>query len=204
VDVVVPLELDDGTSLLVDRGWYATDNRGATRTDVPAPPAGEVSVTGWVRRDAEGDSTQVTDQSTRAVDSARIGQALDRDVLGGWVDLRSESPEPATPLLPVELPELDNGPHFFYGLQWWFFGALAIFGFFFLIYDELRGGRGPRPEPAARPTTAARPTAPAKKRRTWREMLEPDDAPDEPDPTGRPSQGAQQAAVDREHHARQE
>ena len=25
--------------------------------------------------------------------------------------------------MPVELPELDNGPHFFYGLQWWFFGA---------------------------------------------------------------------------------
>ena len=39
VDVVVPLELADGTSLLVDRGWYATDNRGATSEDVPEPPA---------------------------------------------------------------------------------------------------------------------------------------------------------------------
>ena len=26
----------------------------------------------------------------------------------------------------MELPELDNGPHFFYGLQWWFFGLLAL------------------------------------------------------------------------------
>ena len=191
VDVVVPLELADGTSLLVDRGWYATDNRGATTEDVPEPPAGEVTVTGWVRRDAEGDSTSVNDKSTRAVDSERIGEALDREVLGGWVDLRSESPEPAVPLLPVELPELDNGPHFFYGLQWWFFGALAIFGFFFLIYDELRGGRGPRPAPGERPSASA-----PKKRRTWREMLEPDDAED--------SEGAEQAAVDRQHHARQE
>ena len=191
VDVVVPLELADGTSLLVDRGWYATDNRGATTEDVPEPPAGEVTVTGWVRRDAEGDSTSVNDKSTRAVDSERIGEALDREVLGGWVDLRSESPEPAVPLLPVELPELDNGPHFFYGLQWWFFGALAIFGFFFLIYDELRGGRGPHPAPGERPSASA-----PKKRRTWREMLEPDDAED--------SEGAEQAAVDRQHHARQE
>jgi cytochrome oxidase assembly protein ShyY1 len=207
VDVVVPLELADGTSLLVDRGWYATDNRGATTADVPEPPAGEVTVTGWVRQDAEGDSTAVTDSSTRAVDSERIGEALDREVLGGWVDLRSESPAPAEPLLPVELPELDNGPHFFYGLQWWFFGALAIFGFFFLIYDELRGGRGPAPTPggsqAVRPSTAPAP----RKRRTWREMLEPDDdADDEADDDLRDSRSAraEQTPVHREHHARQE
>jgi len=143
VDVVVPLELADGTSLLVDRGWFATDNRGATSEDVPDPPPGEVTVTGWVRRDGTGDSTSVSDKSTRSVNSARIGEALDREVLGGFVDLRSESPEPAVALAPVELPEMNNGPHFFYGLQWWFFGALAIFGFFYLIFDEYRGGRGP-------------------------------------------------------------
>ncbi len=163
VDVVVPLELGDGSSLLVDRGWFATDNRGAASADVPEPPAGEVTVTGWVRRDAEGDSTAVTDQSTRAIDSERIGEALDREVLGGWVDLRSESPEPETPLEPVEPPELDDGPHFFYGLQWWFFGALAIFGFFYLIYDEWRGGRGPwgRNDRPAGSGSSERPEQPA-------------------------------------------
>ena len=41
-------------------------------------------------------------------------------------------------LAPVELPELDNGPHFFYGLQWWFFGVLALFGFGYLAWDERR------------------------------------------------------------------
>ena len=225
VDVVVPLELTDGTSLLVDRGWYATDNRGATSADVPAPPSGEVTVTGWVRQDAEGDSTQVSGKSTRAVNSDEIGDALDREVLGGWVDLRSESPEPAQALLPVELPELDNGPHFFYGLQWWFFGALAIFGFFFLIVDKMRGGRGPwagsdrqAPRPADRP--APRPAAPAKaaaprpRRKTWRERLDRgEDWDDEPPAAGsgapgpqgsQGSQRPQQAPVDREHHARQE
>ena len=213
VDVVVPLELADGTSLLVDRGWYATDNRGATSEDVPEPPAGEVTVTGWVRRDAEGDSTAVADRSTRAVDSTEIGAALDREVLGGWVDLRSESPEPATPLLPAELPELDNGPHFFYGLQWWFFGGLAVFGFFYLVYDELRGGRGHDPRPATRagdrppPRRPARadaaPKPPARKRRTWREMIEPDD---EPDRTQRraASADAEQVTDGREQPARRE
>ncbi len=64
-------------------------------------------------------------------------------MLAGFVDLRSESPEAEQPLAPAELPELDNGPHFFYGLQWWFFGVLALFGFGYLVYDEARGGRGP-------------------------------------------------------------
>ncbi len=197
VDVVVPLELGDGTSVLVDRGWYATDNRGATTEDVPAPPDGEVTVTGWVRRDAEGDSTEVSEQSTRAVDSDEIGEALDREVLGGWIDLRSESPEPAEALRPVELPELDNGPHFFYGLQWWFFGALAVFGFFFLVYDEMRGGRGP-----SRPATGPVTRPPATSRKTWRERL--DSASEDDDGSEVGSEGPEQPAVDGKHHARQE
>ena len=61
-------------------------------------------------------------------------------VYGGFVDLRSEDPAAATPLTQAELPELNNGPHFFYGLQWWFFGVLAVFGFFYLMYDEWRAG----------------------------------------------------------------
>ena len=143
VEVVVPLEMADGTSVLVDRGWFATDNRGATSADIPAPPTGEVSITGWARSDATGDSTAVSDQSTRAISSKAIGPALDRELVTGFVVLISESPEADTPLTALDPPELDDGPHFFYGLQWWFFAALAIFGFFYLMYDELRGGRGP-------------------------------------------------------------
>ena len=152
IDVVVPLVTADGTAVLVDRGWMATDNRGASPDDVPAPPPGEVTVTGWVRLDASGDSTAVSDQSTRAISSERIGEALDREVYGGFLDLRSEDPEPETALEPAELPELDSGPHFFYGLQWWFFGVLALFGFGYLAWDERRKAREPaasRRRPAA-------------------------------------------------------
>jgi cytochrome oxidase assembly protein ShyY1 len=138
VDAVVPLVTGDGTALLVDRGWVATGNTAADPADVPEPPAGEVTVTGWVRVDATGDSTEVTDRSTRAISSEAIGAALDREVYGGFLDLRSEDPEPEQPLAPAELPELNNGPHFFYGLQWWFFGVLAVFGFCYLAYDEWR------------------------------------------------------------------
>jgi cytochrome oxidase assembly protein ShyY1 len=148
MDAVVPLVTDGGTAVLVDRGWIATEDNTADPADAPAPPSGEVTVTGWVRVDATGDSTVVTDSSTRSISSEAIGAALDREVYGGFLELRSEDPEPEQPLEPVELPELDNGPHFFYGLQWWFFGVLAVFGFCYLAYDEWRkqrGGPGPAP-----------------------------------------------------------
>jgi len=153
VDVVVPLVLADGTAVLVDRGWLATDTRDAGADDVPAPPDGEVTITGWVRRDGTGDSTSVVDGSTRAISSDEIGAALDREVHDGFLDLRSEDPGPVTPLAGAELPDLDNGPHFFYGLQWWFFGVLAMFGFGYLAWDERRGPtarrRGAQPSEGA-------------------------------------------------------
>jgi cytochrome oxidase assembly protein ShyY1 len=157
VDVVVPLVTADGTALLVDRGWLETGSSGADRGDIPDPPAGEVAVTGYVRVNGSGDSTRVSELSTRAISSDEIGPAIGRAVFGGFVALRSESPAPETKLEPVELPELDNGPHFFYGLQWWFFGLLAIFGFFYLLFDEWRNGaRAERPGRPPRPKSRAR------------------------------------------------
>ncbi len=153
VDVVVPLVTADGTALLVDRGWLQTEAAGRAPTSVPAPPTGEVTVTGYVRADGTGDSTGVVDRQTRAVSSERIGEALDREVYGGFVELRTEDPPPPTALMPTELPDLDDGPHFFYGLQWWFFGLLALTGFGYLAYDEWRRSRRPSRSPAPSPAS---------------------------------------------------
>ena len=134
VDVVVPLQTDSGAVLLVDRGWLATDT--AARHRVPSP-AGTVSVTGYVRVDATGDSAKVTDRATRSISARRSARpSAVRRTAGS-----SSRSEDSGTLEPAELPDLSNGPHFFYGLQWWFFGLLAVFGFCYLAYDEWRGPR---------------------------------------------------------------
>jgi cytochrome oxidase assembly protein ShyY1 len=175
IDVVVPLVTSSGTALLVDRGWYATSNQGFTDpSQVPAPPSGRVTVTGWVRQDAGGGSAQVVDDSTRAISSSQIQPAIGIPVYGGFVDLQTESPASAAPLVPADPPDLSNGPHFFYALQWWFFGILAMFGFGYLAWEEATGRAELR-----------RAQQPAKKR---------------PAPAGAgPSEGAQDAAVDGQH-----
>ena len=172
VDVLVPLVTADGPALLVDRGWMAAENAGSADVDPPAPPTGEVTVTGWVRQDGSGDSTEVSDGSTRAISSSEVGEAIDREVYGGFVDLDTEDPAPAEALAGAELPDLGEGPHFFYGLQWWFFGLLALAGFGYLAYDEWRG-QGRRRTPRGRPQPAAvRPRRP-----TMRDRLDAWTAP---------------------------
>ncbi|MFD4328117.1 SURF1 family protein [Nocardioides sp. NPDC058538] len=150
VDIVVPLVLADGSAVLVDRGWLQTESQDEFE-DLPAPPSGEVTITGWVRADGTGDSTDVAQvdgyHATRALSSTQVAKVVDEPLLTGWLHLDSESPEPATQLRQADLPELDNGPHFFYGLQWWFFGVLAIAGFFYLMYDERRTQRQDAPAP---------------------------------------------------------
>ncbi|KRF17121.1 hypothetical protein ASG90_07285 [Nocardioides sp. Soil797] len=182
VDVVVPLVTSSGTALFVDRGWMATENSGATPDDIPAPPTGEVTVEGWVRKDATGDSTRVDDHSTRAISSDKISEALDIEAYGGFVDLISEDPAPEESLEPASKPELNNGPHFFYGLQWWFFGLLAIIGFFWMVYDEW-SGKGARRARSQRPKRSSGPKAAQ---------------------GPKPSQRSGQSAVDRKQHSAEE
>jgi len=45
-----------------------------------------------------------------------------------YVDLISVSDTAMNPDVPVELPELSDGPHMAYALQWIFFAALVIYG----------------------------------------------------------------------------
>ncbi|HET6562481.1 MAG TPA: SURF1 family protein [Marmoricola sp.] len=141
VDLVTPLVTDSGTAVLVDRGWVPTANTATVPAELPQPPPGEVDVVGWVRADATGRGVEVDQGSTRAVSSVEIGEALDYPVYAGFVDAQKESPAPTEPVRRTELPDLGEGPHLFYGIQWWFFGALAVFGFGYLAWDERRQKR---------------------------------------------------------------
>ena len=141
VDVVTPLVTNSGDAVLVDRGWMPAENSGAPRPELQTATCGLVTVTGYVRVDATGGSTQVTDLSTRTISSRAIGSVVPYPLFGGFLELARQSPRAEEPLAAVELPEINDGPHFFYGLQWWFFGLLAIGGFVYLVYDEWRQRR---------------------------------------------------------------
>jgi cytochrome oxidase assembly protein ShyY1 len=137
IDVVTPLITQSGDAVLVNRGWMETGNSGSSRPATPNASPGEVTVTGWVRRDGTGSATRVADMSTRAISSVEIEKVLPYQLFRGFLELKDETPPPTTALGAAELPDdTSEGPHFFYGLQWWFFGFLALFGFVYLAVDE--------------------------------------------------------------------
>lgn len=146
VSIVTPLVLGDGSEVLVERGWVATANSGAAEVDAPDPPPGQVRVAGWARPDQEGDAQAITPRNdqVRLISSAGFTDVLRPTLLRGYVSAEEESPEPAESLQRTEPPELSSGPHFFYGLQWWFFGALAVGGFVYFAYAEARDRRRAR------------------------------------------------------------
>ncbi|MFT4188002.1 MAG: SURF1 family protein [Aeromicrobium sp.] len=137
VDVVTPLVLSDGTALLVDRGFIDTERTNERPEAIPEPPEGEVEVSGWLRVDsgAAGDAVRVHDGQIRAVSSVGIADDLPYDLRSGYVNLQEQTP--TTDGLQAEpVPDLSQGPHFFYGLQWWFFASLAVVGYFWFARAE--------------------------------------------------------------------
>ena len=151
VDLVTPLRTDAGTAVLVDRGWLSTPTPARFPPTCPLPRPGPSTVTGWVRADATG----LLDRGRGRLHPGDLqrrpsARPLDYPLYEGFVDAETEDPAPATELVQTELPDLGEGPHFFYGLQWWFFGLLAVFGFGYLAWDERRRmRRGPAPGKAA-------------------------------------------------------
>lgn len=144
VDVVTPFVLSSGEAVLVDRGWQESENTVA-RPDVPAPPAGEVTITGWLRQNngAGGEAVRPIKGQIRAISSVGFAKSVPYDLLGGYLNLRSEDPPPATKLAAEPEPERGQGPHFFYALQWWFFALLAVVGYFWFARSEAKERRNP-------------------------------------------------------------
>lgn len=140
VEIVTPLVTDAGTAVLVNRGWMESENNTASVDEIPAPEDGQVTVTGWLRVDSGADAGAVepSDGQVRAVSSEGIETALPYDAFPGYVNVTAQELAPASPLEPEPRPDLGQGPHFFYGLQWFFFATLAVFGWFYFAWTEAR------------------------------------------------------------------
>lgn len=137
VDVVVPLRLDDGTAILVDRGWMPSENN-SVAPELPDPPSGEVDVVGWLRPDngAGGQAVRINQGQIRAIDSKGFAESVDYPLRDGYLNVRTESPAAGDLQLEPD-PDLGQGPHFFYALQWWFFGLLGVVGIGWFARDEI-------------------------------------------------------------------
>lgn len=141
-EVLVPLKLENGTVFVVDRGWVPTgEGKSGDPDSVPAAPAGEVSVVARIRQGEPklpGRSAPAGQIPSIELDevASLLGQPT---YTGAYGQMDSESPSAAGPRPVAEQrPELDEGLHLSYALQWIFFALLGFFGLGYALRQEFR------------------------------------------------------------------
>ena len=144
-EVVTPLRTASGT-VLVDRGFVLLQRGQQIPAAPPAPPAGEVTVTGHVRRDEQGRRSAVTpvNGQMRLINSTSIGATLPYPVAAGYIGLLSVDPPQEGGFQTVLLPEINDGPHFWYAVQWFMFATLGAAGVVVFIRGDLKARRAER------------------------------------------------------------
>lgn len=161
-EVVVPMRLRDGTTILVDRG-YVRPAPGMQVPGYPPVPGGEVTAQGRLRvaeRDPDdrpvvrgAGAPQIYAVDPQAVTSL-TGVALEP----GYVQLNEGQPGV---LGALPLPQLSSGPHLAYALQWIAFGVMAPLGLGYFAWRECAAGRRPKSRDRIRDPDGPRDPAPA-------------------------------------------
>jgi cytochrome oxidase assembly protein ShyY1 len=139
-NVLSALTLDDGTTVVVNRGFIPLGD------PIPPVPTTEVDIVGFVRLSEVRDRGGVTDADDggtlteiRRVDIPRLAKQLPGEVAPVFVQVTNSDPAIApTDPSPVVLPELDNGPHLSYAIQWFIFAVCVAIGWVFAVRRSLR------------------------------------------------------------------
>jgi cytochrome oxidase assembly protein ShyY1 len=149
-EIVTPLLLDDGTAVLVDRGWVPAPAGGATVSPVvPPAPTGQVTVVGQIhlsesrpapieRRDGRLD--------TRRISLPRLATEMPYPVYGAYVLLTEQTPAADAAFTRVPIQHEDSWQNGGYAVQWWLFAAMTFVAYGYYARKEalVRAGKTPK------------------------------------------------------------
>jgi cytochrome oxidase assembly protein ShyY1 len=138
-EVLTPLVLDDGSAVLVDRGGLARAPTGQRLPTVPAPPGGQVTVTGRVHLpESRPDAPLVIDGQlqVRRIAPARLAGTVPYPLAGGYLLL--DEPHDAD-LAAIPSDHENAAMNAGYVLQWWAFALLTLVGFGWAARREAAG-----------------------------------------------------------------
>ncbi len=130
-----------GQTFWVDCGWVKAGESATTQPVLPSIPTGDVSIVGRLRLDSslpQGSFFAVpASKSDGLISKADAQSGMTASLTNFYVDLLSGSQPSLTPKIPAQLPELSDGPHMAYALQWIFFAGLVTYGRFLIRRDVL-------------------------------------------------------------------
>lgn len=128
-EVLTRFITDDARSIWVDRGWVKAGKDASTAPVVTSPPTGNVSISARLRLDRslpQGAFFALPASGEGMI--SKLNAQADSSSEGFYLDLISGSEPSLTPDVAAQFPELSDGPHLAYALQWIFFAGLIIYG----------------------------------------------------------------------------
>ncbi|CAB4752361.1 unannotated protein [freshwater metagenome] len=114
----------------VDRGWIQAGSDATVSPNFQKTYENGVTINGRLRLDSslpQGKFFAVSQGPNKNLIS-QLNAQNGVQTEDFYVDLISSSDQRMNPDVPVELPELSDGPHMAYALQWIFFAGLVIYG----------------------------------------------------------------------------
>jgi cytochrome oxidase assembly protein ShyY1 len=144
--VLTPLVLDDGSAIVVNRGWVPFRDR-TDGSDTEIPTGSErVTVVGLVQESVAGPRVAEGENTTIAhVDLEWFDDRAEADLHPVYLQLVSQDPDqPGDVPVTLDAPDLSEGPHFGYAMQWFIFMTIAIVGYPIVLYKvaHSRGSEG--------------------------------------------------------------
>jgi len=139
-EVLTLFTATNGENFWVDRGWVAAGPNAATPPTVEPVASGNLEIIARIRsenlsRQLQG-SFFVTRTTSEKPESITKLQGVEANAY--YLDLLGSPDGRVKPLTEIELPELSNGPHYAYGIQWLAFALLALIGRFLLFRETKR------------------------------------------------------------------
>lgn len=148
-EVLVPLLLDDGRLMIVNRGWLPTGAEQDSPDAIPPAPEGRVDVVVRVKpSEPQIAGRGAPEGQIATIHLPELSERLDtigEVVTGAYGLLDSETPAPPERPVAAARPIADEGPHLSYTFQWYLFGLLGFVGYGWAIRNEHRGMRAAEP-----------------------------------------------------------
>lgn len=142
--VVTPLQLADGTIVMINRGWTAAANSAVDSPVVADVPTGMIEVLGRLRVVQERTKPAPTDLPAGQVDRVVPTEIVDSpDTLtNAYVEMTASEPESLTSeIRTLPAPEVTEGAHRSYAIQWIFFEIMTVIGWVILVRNEVKEQR---------------------------------------------------------------
>jgi len=132
-EVLTAFTSTSGQLFWVDRGWVQAGASAVEEPKIIPAPVGEVEIIGRIRFDRslpQGNFFALPTDGNGLISEANAQSSNTETGIDSpfYLDLLSGSLPELTPEVAAELPELSDGPHLAYAVQWIIFAGLIVYG----------------------------------------------------------------------------